>query len=139
MHLLDTDTLTFYFADHVKVVRAYRLMADDEVGTTVVTRIEMLRGRFDHLLKAATGAEVLRAQELLTKAETDLVRVKTMPFDSRALTVFESLRRLKNLKRIGRADMLIASIALANRAVLVTRNLRHFRLVPNLQLANWVD
>jgi len=43
------------------------------------------------------------------------------------------------LKKIGRADLLVASVALANRAVLVTRNLRHFRQTPNLELENWVD
>jgi tRNA(fMet)-specific endonuclease VapC len=41
--------------------------------------------------------------------------------------------------KIGRADLLVASIALANRATLVTRNLRHFREVPGLSLENWVD
>jgi len=35
--------------------------------------------------------------------------------------------------------LLIASIALANDALLVTRNLRHFRQVPNLRLENWAD
>jgi hypothetical protein len=32
------------------------------VGTTIITRIEILREWFDFLLKAATGAELLRAQ-----------------------------------------------------------------------------
>lgn len=40
---------------------------------------------------------------------------------------------------IGRADLLIASIALTQRATLVTRNLRHFRHIPGLSFANWVD
>jgi phosphopantetheine adenylyltransferase len=32
-----------------------------------------------------------------------------------------------------------ASITLANRATLVTRNLRHFKQIPGLKLENWVD
>jgi tRNA(fMet)-specific endonuclease VapC len=49
------------------------------------------------------------------------------------------LRAVKSLRKIGRADLLIASIALANRATLVTRNLRHFQQVSSLTLVNWVD
>ena len=40
---------------------------------------------------------------------------------------------------MGRADLLIASIVLARQAILVTRNLRHFRQVPGLAIVNWVD
>ena len=36
-------------------------------------------------------------------------------------------------------DLLIASIALAQRATLVTRNLRHFRQIPALNVENWAD
>ena len=35
--------------------------------------------------------------------------------------------------------MLIASIALAQRVTLVTRNLRHFRQFSGLTLENWAD
>lgn len=52
---------------------------------------------------------------------------------------FDRLLGTKGVKRIGRVDLLIASIALANKAVLVTRNLKDFEKVPGLQLANWAD
>ena len=61
------------------------------------------------------------------------------PIDDAAAAEFDRLREHKKLKKIGRGDLLIASIALANRATLVTRNQRDFRLVPGLQLDNWVD
>lgn len=35
------------------------------------------------------------------------------------------------------ADLLIASVALANNALLVTNNTRHFNKVPSLQIENW--
>lgn len=62
-----------------------------------------------------------------------------VPFDSSAAVEFDRLRGIRALKKIGRADLLIASIALANRATLVTRNVRHFQRISNLKLENWVD
>jgi tRNA(fMet)-specific endonuclease VapC len=46
---------------------------------------------------------------------------------------------MMDLLEIGRADLLIASIALSRQATLVTRNLRHFRLIPGLRVENWAD
>lgn len=139
MHLLDTDTITHLHAGHPRVVEHLHMLKDHLVGTTVVTKIEVLRGRFDFLLKAATGAELLRAQQLLVRSEELLAQILVVPIDEAAAIQFERLRATKTLKKIGRADLLIASITLARRATLVTRNLRHFRQIPNLSLANWVD
>ena len=82
---------------------------------------------------------MLRAQQLLFQAETDMRRLLIVPFNDAAVVILEQLRATKGLRKIGRADLLIASIALANRAILVTRNLRDFRRIPNLQVVNWVD
>ncbi len=59
--------------------------------------------------------------------------------DEKSAVKFESLRKIKKLRKIGRKDILIASMTLARDAVLVTRNLRHFRQVPGLAVTNWVD
>jgi tRNA(fMet)-specific endonuclease VapC len=52
---------------------------------------------------------------------------------------FDQPRKDSSLRKIGRADLLIGSIALTHNAVLVTRNLRHFRQIPRLKVVNWVD
>lgn len=62
MHILDTDTLTHLHAGHLRVVQHLRELADPEVGITLITKIELLRGRYDYVLKAATGPELLKAQ-----------------------------------------------------------------------------
>jgi tRNA(fMet)-specific endonuclease VapC len=139
MHLLDTDTLTYLHAGHPRVVERLRELADPDVGTTIITKIELLRGRFDFVLKAATGAELLRAQQLLARTEELLAQIDIVSLDETAAVQFDRLRAVKRLRKIGRADLLIASIALAHRATLVTRNVRHFRQVPGLTVTNWVD
>jgi tRNA(fMet)-specific endonuclease VapC len=59
--------------------------------------------------------------------------------DEAAAFEFDRLRAARRLRKIGRADLLIASIALAHRATLVTRNVRHFEQIPRLIVTNWVD
>ena len=59
MYLLDTDTLTYLHAGHPRVVEHLRQLDDPDVGTTIITKIELLRGRFDLVFKAATGSKLL--------------------------------------------------------------------------------
>jgi tRNA(fMet)-specific endonuclease VapC len=139
MHRLDTDTLTHLHAGHRRVAERLGELDDPDVGITIITKIELLRGRFDRFLKASTVAEFLRAQELLLRTEELLAQIAAVPFSHAAAQHFERLRSLRGLKKIGRADLLVASIALAHRATLVTRNLDHFRRVPHLTVTNWVD
>lgn len=59
--------------------------------------------------------------------------------DPDAANQFDRLQGISKFRKIGRADLLIASIVLADQATLVTRNLRHFRQITHLFLENWVD
>jgi tRNA(fMet)-specific endonuclease VapC len=139
MHLLDTDTLTYLHAGHPRVIERLRELADPDVGTTIITKIELLRGRFDFVLKAASGSELLKAQQWLARTEELLAQIVIVPLDETAAAQFDRLQKAKRLPKIGRADLLIASIALAQRATLVTRNVRHFQQVPGLNVTNWID
>jgi tRNA(fMet)-specific endonuclease VapC len=139
MHLLDTDTLTHLYAGNSKAAERFRTVNDPDTETTIVTKAEMLRGRIDYILKATTGGDLLRAQDLFLQTETLLSRILVVPFNEAAAEQFTRLVALRNLRKIGRADLLIASIVLANRAVLVTRNVRHFRQFPGVMIENWMD
>ena len=139
MHILDTDTLTHLHAGHPRVIQCLRELADPLVATTIITKIELLRGRFDYMLRAATGPELLRAQQRLARTEELLAQIPVLFLDEQAAELFDQLHATPKLGRIGRADLLIASIALSHRATLVTRNVRHFRQVTGLDVKNWVD
>lgn len=92
------------------------------------------------LLKAADGEQLQRAQHWLDQTVKHLAAIpKLLSIDEPSADEFDRLRANRKLKKIGRADLLIASITLANRATLVTRNLEDFRQVPGLQVENWVD
>jgi tRNA(fMet)-specific endonuclease VapC len=139
VYILDTDTLTHLHAGHPRVIQHLREVDDPDVVITLITKIEILRGRFDFVLKAASGVELLRAQGLLTRTEDLLAQISVIPFNDLVSVQFERLQKTNRLRKIGRADLLIASTALAYRATLATRNVRHFHQIPNLKVVNWVD
>lgn len=139
MYLLDTDTLTHLHAGNSNVLERLKSVIDVVVGITIITKVEVLRGRIDYLVKAESGASLLKAQELLFRTETLLSELLIIPIDRSASIEFDRLRDVSKFRKIGRADLLIASIALVNRATLVTRNLRHFKQIPGLKLESWVD
>ncbi|MFM2431231.1 MAG: hypothetical protein RLZZ511_2444 [Cyanobacteriota bacterium] len=55
MYILDTDTLSHLHAGNRKVIRAIQQLDHAEITTTIITKIEMLRGRIDYILKAQTN------------------------------------------------------------------------------------
>jgi tRNA(fMet)-specific endonuclease VapC len=139
MHILDTDTLTHLHAGHPNVVGNLRKLDDPDVTITIITKIELLRGRSEFLIKASDRDQLLKAQRLFDRTEELLFQIQVLPMDEKSAVRFETLREIKKLRKIGRKDILIASMTLAHSAVLVTRNLRHFRQVPGLAVTNWVD
>lgn len=139
MKVLDTNTLTHLFNGHERVVERFE-NEEDDIGTTIVCHIEILKGRFAMLLTAADGQELQRAQQWLDETMENLAKIpKLLPIDAVSADEFDRLRANKKLKKIGRADLLIAAITLANKATLVTRNEKDFRQVPGLKVENWVD
>ena len=140
MLILDTDVVSLLHAGHPAIVRRLtEIRRTEAVATTIITRIEVLRGRFDFLMKADAPEQFLRGQRALLRSEENLKGLPTLPLTPEALERWEQHRRTRAGKKIGRADLLIACIALAVNATLVTQNLRHFRLIPQLRVENWVD
>jgi tRNA(fMet)-specific endonuclease VapC len=138
MFLLDTDTLSLLLRGHPRVTERVA-QATEEVATTLITRIEILQGRFDFVLKAENSEKLLQAQQRLRESENDLNRFTVVSIGPTAAQEFDQPRTNKGLKTIGRADLLIAATALAARATLVTRNRKDFGRVPGLVIVNWVD
>ena len=95
--------------------------------------------RPDHSTFPRDEVELLLAQQRLAESEQDLEHFLILPVDAAAAAEFDRLRKLKGSKKIGRSDLLIAAITLANRGTLVTRNVKDFRLVTGLQVENWAD
>ena len=62
---------------------------------------------------------------------------RILPFDGRASSIFNGFDK-KMIRRIGREDAWIASIALAHDATVLTANKSDFQQVPELKVENWL-
>ena len=72
---------------------------------------------------------MLKAQELFFRTEELLNQLLIVPVSQAASLEFDRLRAVSKYRKIGRADLLIASITLANQATLVP--LRGSQPTPN--------
>lgn len=98
------------------------------------------------LLCSVVKAELYFGARNSMKVAENLERVdrfcgvfKSLPFDDAAAVHYGGVRaQLKREGRpIGANDLMIASIALAANAELVTRNLEEFQRVPGLDVSSW--
>jgi tRNA(fMet)-specific endonuclease VapC len=138
MILLDTDMLTLLLQGDPRVQKRMR-SAETDVATTIVTWMEVMQGRFRAIFTAADADQLERASRRLQESASQLSSLPIVPINRAVAKQFAALLANKKLKRIGRGDILIASIALAEKAMLITRNVRDFSLVPGLTCENWAD
>jgi tRNA(fMet)-specific endonuclease VapC len=138
MILLDTDMLTLLFQGHPRV-RKRMQSAEADVATTIITWMEVLQGRFQAVFTAADEDQLEKASRRLQDSVSQLSTLRIVPINSAVAKQFAALLANRKLKRIGRGDLLIASVALAEKATLITRNVRDFSLVPGMKWENWAD
>lgn len=140
MFVLDTDALSDLFKGKEKVIARFRAVPNDRpVATSLLSRIEILEGRFAAIKKAANRVELLNAAARLAHDELNFATIDVLPLSEPVADEFERRRADKKLKKIGRGDLLIACFALAHGATLVTRNTKDFAHITGLKLENWTD
>ena len=107
---------------------------------TIVTVQELFNGWNGKLNQTNNSAELVRLYKKLADTVAFIKRVEVLDFDTSAEQIYASLRQQPQLskKRVDK-DLRIASIALSQSAVMVTRNYRDFSLIPNLNLQNWIE
>jgi predicted nucleic acid-binding protein len=140
MRVLDANLVTELFKANPRAVAWFnRLPADARNATATNTRFEVLKGRYASILTAADREELLLAQSRLAADDEQLQKLTVLPITGAAADHFDRLRQNRKLKQIGRPDLLIACIALAHGATLVTRNVKDFQTIPNLRVENRAD
>jgi tRNA(fMet)-specific endonuclease VapC len=139
-YALDTNIVSDYLKGGPKVMARLRAaLESDAVAITPVSWFEVLRGRMASVLTAADEGQLRTAFDRFEADRERLVEFPELDYTPEVGAHFDRLRANKKLKKIGREDLLIACLALAPQATLVTRNLKDFRLVPGLVVENWAD
>ena len=133
--LFDTDHLTLYDYGHIQVRWRFHAAPPGEVGLSAVTIQEHLRGRMAALARHSSGARQVQAYANLLASLQLFQQFPPAAYDQRGEAQFQQLRAQR--LRIGTQDLKIASVALVNNLVLLTRNRRDFAKVPGLSLDDW--
>ena len=139
MIVLDTDIVTLLSYGKTEKLRQRMERESDDFAVTIITRMEILQGRFDSIRKAEDGGKLQLAMERFHASERLLDAFVRLDADALGGEHFERVRRSKKSKKMRRGDMLIACITLAHNALLVTRNLKDYEGIPELRLENWAD
>lgn len=129
MVCLDTDFMVAYLRkDPAAKEKLQELESLHEpLHTTVINAFELYKGAFR---AKDPKTELARVDALL-----DAFFMLALDRDS-AKAAGGAFHHIRS-NAIGESDLLIASIALANKQVVVTRNRKHFERVPNLQVEEW--
>jgi tRNA(fMet)-specific endonuclease VapC len=110
---------------------------DQDVAMTIVSAEEQMRGWLAEIKRRRAIFDQIYPYERLAMLIKFWIDWTIVPLDRLAANEFEVLRRRG--PRIGTQDLKIAAIALANEALLVSRNLHHFKQVPGLRVESWLD
>ena len=138
IYLLDTNHVSVLQRggeQAIFLLSRLRRLSPDDYGTTIVTYEEQCRGRADQIHQARSGKERLDAYFRLSETLRFFSRIAVWDYTSAAETHFLTLSTLQ----LGMKDRLIASIGLANGAMVLTRNLRDFGRIPNLPVEDWTE
>lgn len=133
-YVLDTDHLSLYGRNHPKLITRL-IAAQVQLTTTVINVEEQLRGRLAQVAQAKNGLSRSVAYQRLVETMMLLSDFQILPYDEKSHEIYENFK-LQRL-RIGTQDLRIASIVIAHKAILLTRNLQDFEKVPNLITENW--
>ena len=129
--VLDTDSCIFWLKGHHPIEQRILQVGVEQVAISVITACELAYGAW----KSQRRQDNLRVLERLQRT------VQTLHTTDHVIQLFGRWKAQLEEKGAGLddADLLIASIAHAQRCTLVTNNQAHFTRLPELLVENWLS
>lgn len=134
-YILDTDILTLYRNGHALLQQRIEDDPSLDLAITVISVEEQLSGWYTMLRQVTQSPDLARAYQELAGSTQFLGGWNIVSFTEPAIARYDRLATLK--LNVRKADLRIAAITLEYGGILVTRNLRDFRRVPNLLVEDW--
>ena len=120
MYTFDTNVIIYYLNQDVDIIK--KVNAIMESNSLVY-------------FSAISEAEIFSFRELkevdIVKINNNLNTLNIVPLDSKIARIAGFLKRNLSIKI---ADSIIAATALSTRSILLTRNIKDFKNIPNLQV-----
>ena len=131
---MDTDhvSLVGRNASDSPLVKRILNAPEGSVATSIISYEEQMRGWLAHIASIHAVSAQVEVYGRLEETLRFYAQIPLLQFDARAVEEFQNLW-LKRL-RVGTMDQKIAAIALANDAIVLTRNARDFGKIPGLRI-----
>lgn len=139
MIVLDTDCLSLL--DRERHIESSRLrqqldaFAPSEIYTTIISFEEQMRGWLSYIAKCKRVEDQIFGYARLHRFLESYRNTQVLDYSEAAVKIYLQLKA--DGIRVGTMDLRIASIAIANNAILVSRNLADFQQVPGLSVEDW--
>ncbi|HIJ57153.1 MAG TPA: type II toxin-antitoxin system VapC family toxin [Deltaproteobacteria bacterium] len=132
MYLLDTNIVSYWMRGMESVIDRIRSRSPSDFGLSTITLAEILYG----IEKSS-----VKKKERRLKIEKISSLLMIYPFDEMAAIEYAVIRAELEKKGtiISERDTQIASIALANKLILVTHNVKEFNRIPKLKVEDWAS
>ena len=125
-YILDSDILIYFLKGEKEAVKKVISLPQNDLYITIINYTELLYGIYN-------SNKITKNRE---KILPFLENFKILYFDKQSSEIFAKLK--SKLKKDGNIiadmDLMIASIAISNKAILFTNNIKHFNRIEELKL-----
>ncbi|NJL86093.1 MAG: type II toxin-antitoxin system VapC family toxin [Leptolyngbyaceae cyanobacterium SM1_1_3] len=138
MYIFDTDHLSVLERGGTNAERLRkRLESIDstQISVSIISYEEQMRGWLSYVNKVKNIEQQVEAYKRLKQQLKNYCMIPILEFDQQAAQEFQRLK--KAYRQLGSMDLKIASVALVNKAVLLTRNSADFEKISGLSIEDW--
>ena len=136
MNIVDTDVLIQFLRGNPSALDFIKKILEQEriIHTTIYNVGELYKGVYESINPAKTEREV---NDFLDDCDIIYPDLESQKIWAQITTELKKTYGKQFMKDIGDIDQLIASIVLARKDKLITRNIKHYNKIRGLEIENW--